>query len=104
MWSGLRGVHDHDRSVLVRPFRERLDGIDGAERVGDEVVGDDLDVALNGERVEGIELELTSIVDRDVPESGPVRLAMYCQGTKFEWCSSLGDHHEISRPEIVETP
>src|SRR5690348_12719353 len=41
----LRRVDDHDRALLVRPRRELLDRVDRAERVRDEVVGDDLHVA-----------------------------------------------------------
>ena len=43
---GLRGVDDHDRALLVRPRGEPLDRVDRPQRVRDEVVGDDLDVAL----------------------------------------------------------
>ena len=34
----------------------------------------------------------------------PVRLAMYCQGTKFEWCSSSVDDDDVAGAEVVEAP
>ena len=45
VWSSLRRVDDHDRPLLVGPRGEPLDRIDRAERVRDEVVGDDLDLS-----------------------------------------------------------
>ena len=100
----LRSVDDHDRALRVRPLGELLDRVDRAERVRDEVVGDDLHVSLAGKPVEGVELELALVVDRDVAEarSGAARdvLPRHEVGVVLE----LGDHHEVARAEVVETP
>ena len=66
----LRRVDDHDRALLVGPLGELLDGVHRSQRVRDQIVRDDLDVALAGDRVERIDLELSLVVDRDHPEAG----------------------------------
>src|SRR5205085_6962300 len=63
MRCGLRGVDDHDRSLLVRPGGKALDGIDRSEGVRDEVVADDLDVARERDLLERIELQLAVLVE-----------------------------------------
>ena len=85
----LRGVADEDRALLVRPRDELVERVDRPERVRDEAGRDDLDVALARERVEAGEVELAVLVERQEAQLGAASSrAMYCHGTKFEWCSS----------------
>ena len=97
---GLRGVDDHDRAVLVSPARQPLDGVDRAERVRDEVVGDDLHVPLGRERVEILELQLAVVVEADHPElrAGPLRDVL--PGDEVRVVLELGDDDEVARAEV----
>ena len=62
---------------------------DRAERVRDEVRRDDLHVAARARSRRAPERStLALVVEREHPELGAVAPAMYCHGTKFEWCSS----------------
>ena len=86
---GLRGVDDHDRALLVRPGGEPVDRVDRAERVRDEVRGDDLDPACARDLVERRRSAARPCRRSPITRnSAPVRFAICCQGTKFAWCSS----------------
>jgi len=92
----LRGVDDHDRALLVRPRGELLDWVDRAERVRNEVVGDDLDPALGGDPLERVELEFAAVVDRDVSEAGPLPLRDVLPGDEVRVVLELGDDDEVA--------
>ena len=100
----LGGVDDHDRALLVRPRRERLDRVDRAERVRDEVVRDDLDVPLAREPVERVELELALVVDRDVAEARSRCARDVLPRHEVGVVLELGDHDDVAGPEVVEAP
>ncbi len=100
----LRGVHDHDPALLVRPFREALDRIHRSERVRDEVARDDLDVAVACDLVERVELQLTEIVDRDRAEAGAVALRDVLPRDVVGVVLELGDDDEVARTEVVQPP
>ena len=100
----LRRVDDHDRALLVRPCGERLDRVDRPERVRDEIVRDDLDVALAREPVERVELQLAVVVDRDVPEAAPGPLRDELPRHEVRVVLELGDDDDVARPEVVEPP
>ena len=72
------------------PRRGRLgdlpDRVDRAEHVGD--VGDRDELGpLADQRLELVDQELASVVDRCDPQPGARPLADICQGTMLEWCS-----------------
>ena len=86
---GLRRVADKDRALLVRPRHELVERVDRPERVRDETRRDDLDAAPRARvasRPRGRARRAS--VSGISASSAPVFPAMYCHGTKFEWCSS----------------
>ena len=101
----LRSVDDHDRALLVRPVGELLDGIDRAERVRHQVVGDDLDVAARRELVERVELELT--VDRRsgcARTRAPVSLRDELPRHEVRVVLELGDDDDVARARDCRGP
>ena len=97
-------VDDHDRALLVRPRDELLDGIDGAQRVGDEVRGDDLHVPLARERVQPAEVELALVVERDQLEAGARPVGDVLPRNEVRVVLELGDDDEVAGPEVHEPP
>ena len=82
-----------------------LDRVDRAERVRDGADRDDLHAPAALDLVERLEHELA--VRRRcgiTANSAPVRRAMYCHGTKFEWCSSSVTSGDVAGAEVVEPP
>ena len=101
---GLRSVDDHDPALLVRPSRELLDGVDRAEGVRDEVVGDDLDVPALRDLVERVQLQLAVVVDRDVREGRAGLLGDELPRNEVRVMLELGDHDHVAGAEVVEPP
>ena len=97
-------VDDHDRALLVGPRHELLDGIDGAQRVGDEVRGHDLHVPLARERIQTAEVELPLIVERNQLEAGTRPLGDVLPGDEVRVVLELGDDHEVAGPEVHQPP
>ena len=104
MRRGLCSVDDHDRASLMRPSREPLDRIDRAERVRDEVVGDDLDVAVARDRVEVGEVELAVVVERDHPELGARPLRDVLPRHEVRVVLELRDDDDVAWAEVAQTP
>ena len=101
---GLRRVDDHDRAVLVRPRGQLLDGVDRAERVRDEVVRDDLDVALAAisSSASSWSSPASSIGITRKLGAGP--LGDVLPGDEVRVVLELGDDDEVARAEVVEPP
>ena len=104
MRRSLCSIDDHDRALGVCPLGELLDRVDRAERVRDEIVRNDLDVAARSELVERIQLELPEIVDRDVRELGTGSLGDELPRHEVGVVLELGDDDDVAGAEIVVTP
>ena len=101
---GLRRVDDHDRSLVVGPGCKSLDRVDRAERIRDEVVGDDLDVPQSCDLVERVEAELAVRVERDRGEGRAVALGDVLPRDEVRVVLELRDEHDVPRAEVVEAP
>ena len=101
---GLRGVDDHDRALLVGPGGEPVDRVDRAERVGDEVRGDDLDPACLRDLVEPVEAQLAGVFDPDHAELGAGALRDLLPGDEIRVVLELGDDGDVAGAEVVQSP
>ena len=92
---GLGGVAGEDRAALVRPVGEPAGVGDRAERVRDDVRGDDLHVLEVGDRVEQ---QVAVVVDRDDPEVGAGAVRDVLPGDEVRVVLELGREHDVARP------
>ena len=100
----LSRVDDHDRAAVVRPGRQPLDRVDRSERVRDEVVGDNLDVADAGDVVQGIKPKLAVVIQWDRFEGRAGSLGDVLPGNEVRVVLELGDDDDVAGAEVVEAP
>jgi hypothetical protein len=100
----LSPVHNHDRSLLVRPSREPLDRVDRPERVRDEVIRDNFDIAVASDRVELRQVELPALVEVDHSErrTGPLRHVL--PGNEVRVVLELSDDDDVAGLQVDEAP
>src|SRR5437867_5643678 len=100
MWNCLGAVYQHGNVPAVRERDDLVDGIHGAEGIGNVRNGDDTGLRSKKFFVL-LKKELSPIADRHDTEPGPLLLAKDLPRNDIGMVFHLGDEDLITRPDML---